>query len=376
MKLLVVNWQDRLNPRAGGAETHLHEIFGRLAGRGHSVTLLASGWKGAPARAEVDGIEVHRTGGRHTFAARAVPYYRRHLSARGFDLLVEDLNKIPLFSPLWARQPVVLVVHHLFGATAFSSAAAPVAAATVLLERPIGRVYRGVPVQAVSESTADDLVERGLGRGDIEVIPNGVDTAFYRPDPTVARAAEPTFIYLGRLQPYKRVDLIIRALERLGKRGRAARLVIAGRGNQATKLRSLTGRLGVAGRVEFAGFVSEDKKRQLFRTAWANLLTSAKEGWGITNLEAAACGTPSIASNSPGLRESVLHERTGLLVPHGDVDALAGAMEKVANPERVERMGREARRFSEQFSWERAADKTEAHLRGVLALPTTPSPPL
>ena len=150
MNLLVLNWQDRLNPQAGGAETHLHEIFGRLAGRGHQVTLLVSGWAGAAARDEVDGMEVHRAGGRYTFSLAAPAYYRRRLRSSTFDVIVEDLNKVPLLSPLWAGPPVVLLVHHLFGITAFQEASPPLAAATWLLERPLGRVYRrcrrgGVP---------------------------------------------------------------------------------------------------------------------------------------------------------------------------------------------------------------------------------------
>ena len=110
MKLLVVNWQDRLDPAAGGAETHLHAIFGRLAARGHAVTLLVSRPAGSPARAEVDGMEVHRAGGRYTFSVAAPLYYRRRLSDREFDVMVEDLNKVPLLAPLWARHPLALLV--------------------------------------------------------------------------------------------------------------------------------------------------------------------------------------------------------------------------------------------------------------------------
>src|SRR5690606_2190883 len=152
LKVLVMNWQDRLNPRAGGAETHLHEVFGRLAAWGHQVTLLVSGWPGAPQREVVDGMDVHRTGGRHTFSPAAPAYYRRHLRDLEFDVMVEDLNKVPLFTPLWGRHPLVLLVHHLFGATAFAEASVLFAAATWLLERPLGLLYRRVPAQAVSRS--------------------------------------------------------------------------------------------------------------------------------------------------------------------------------------------------------------------------------
>lgn len=366
MKLLVVNWQDRTNPQAGGAEVHLHEVFGRLAARGHRVSLLVSGFAGAPARETVDGMEVHRVGGRHTFNVVAPGYYRRNLAAERFDVVVEDLNKVPVFAPFWIRRPLVLLVHHLFGTTAFREASAPFAAATWLLERPIPRVYRDVPVQAVSDSTADDLVARGLRRDRIEVIHNGVDVEFFSPDGTVERTAEPSFLYLGRIKRYKRVDLAVEAVARLAHEGVPARLVIAGKGDDEPRLRALVDRLGIGARVAFEGFVSEERKRELLRRSWATVLPSPKEGWGITNVEAAACGTPAVASDAPGLRESVVHGSTGLLVPHGDVAALADALGSLAlDRTQVEALGGAAREFALGFTWERAADITESHLARV-----------
>jgi glycosyltransferase involved in cell wall biosynthesis len=366
VKLLVINWQDLANPHSGGAEVHLHEIFGRLARRGHDVTLLCSGFAGAEPVVEADGMRIHRTGGRHTFTLAAAPYYRRHLAAERFDVVVEDLNKIPLFTPYWIKRPLVLLVHHLFGATAFGEASAPFAAATWLFERPIPLVYRGIPAEAVSESSRDDLVERGLRREDIRVIHNGVDVDFFRPDPSIPRFAEPTFLSVGRLKRYKRIDHAIEAVALLKRRGRPARLRIAGKGDDEPRLRETVDRLGVGDVVTFEGFVTEEGKRDLMWQAWATVQPSPKEGWGITNVEAAACGTPTVASDSPGLRESVIHDRTGLLYPHGDVAKLADALERLAaDRAEVERLGAGALDFAQGFTWERAADLTEAHLEEV-----------
>lgn len=355
-----------MNPQAGGAEAHLHEIFGRLAARGHRVTLLVSGWRGAADRGSVDGMDVHRTGGRHTFSLAAPLYYRRRMRGADFDLVIEDLNKVPLFTPLWVDRPLVLLVHHLFGRTAFEEAAPPVAAATWLLERPLARAYRGVAVAAVSRSTADDLVARGLEGERITVIPNGVDLDRYRPDPGIARFDTPTVLYLGRLKRYKRVDLVIRAVHRLRERLPALRLIVAGTGDDAPRLRALVAELDLQDRVEMPGFVSESEKIDLFRRAWVHAFTSPKEGWGISNLEAAACGTATVASDSPGLRESVVDGRTGFLVPHGDVDAVARRLEDIlTRPDLRDRLGRQASEFARDYSWEAAADRTERHLRAV-----------
>lgn len=366
MKILVLNWQDLANPQSGGAEIHLHEIFGRLAARGHEVTLLCSGWPGARPQAESSGLRIHRAGGRNTFSLAAPRYYRRHLASTAWDVVVEDLNKVPLFAPYWVRRPLVLLVHHLFGATAFREASAPFAAATWLLERPIPLAYRGLPAQAVSESTADDLVERGLRREDVRVIHNGVDLRFFSPDGRTERFAEPTFLYVGRLKRYKRIDLALQAVALLRDRGLRARLLIAGRGDEEPRLRAQVEALGIGDRVGFEGFVTEDRKRELLRAAWSTVLPSPKEGWGITNIEAAACGTPAVVADSPGLRESVVHGETGLMVPYGDAGKLADALGALAAaPAEVARLGAGARRFAEGFSWERSADLTEAHLAKV-----------
>jgi glycosyltransferase involved in cell wall biosynthesis len=364
VRILLVNWQDRENPLAGGAEIHLHEIFGRLAARGHRVTLLCGGWRGAPPRAVLDGIDVHRVGTRHTFPFFARRYYARHFVG-SHDVLVEDVNKVPLYTPRWGAPRVMTLVPHLFGSTAFREFAVPLAAAVWLAERPLGRSYRHVAFEAISESTRDDLVHRGIGRAQIEVIYPGIDGATYTPAPGT-RAPAPTFAYLGRLKHYKGVHLVIRAFAAMQHRD--AVLEIAGAGDYRVQLERLVGSLDLALRVRFLGRVGEAEKLALLRRAWALVFASPKEGWGITNLEAGACATPVVASNSPGIRESVRDGETGFLVPHGDIRAMAAAMDRLAaNPGLVESLGAQARRFAESFTWERAADQTEQHLGRILA---------
>lgn len=367
LRILVLNWLDRENPQAGGAEEHLHQIFGRLASRGHEVTLLASGFAGCAPTAELDGIEVHRTGARYTFSLAAPAYYMRRLRRRTFDVVVEDLNKVPLFTPGWVRAPVLLLVHHLFGKTAFQEAWWPLAAATWLLERPVPQVFSGKPTIAVSESTKADLLERGL-RSPIEVIPNGIDLGRFTPDPENRRTPTPSLLYLGRVKRYKRVDLLIRAVARLRDEGVHVDFRIAGTGDARHALEALVQELDIADRVEFLGFVDEDHKLELLRSSWIHGLTSPKEGWGISNLEAAACGTPTVASDSPGLRESVLDGRTGLLVPHEDVAALASAVRRlVEDHETREEMQAAASVFAQGYSWDASTDATEAALLRVVA---------
>lgn len=364
MKIVAVNWQDLENPLGGGAETHLHEILERLARWGHEVVLLCGGWTGCPPLATRGGVEIHRVGTRQSFPFLARKYWDRELRDRGFDVLYEDINKVPLYTTRWGVRRVVAVVPHLFGGAAFQELHPVLATAVWLSERPLPWMYRGVPFQAISESTADDLAMRGIPRADIVVIPPGVSHDHFTPDAT-ARAPHPTFAYLGRLKKYKGVDIVIRAFAKLGRA--EAVLEIAGAGDHRPALEALARSLDLGARVRFLGFVSEAEKLALLRRAWAVALASSKEGWGLTNVEAEACGTPVVASDSPGIRESVRDGQTGFLTRHGDVAAMAEAMERFASsPALVNTMGAHARAFAETFTWDRCARATEAHLLHVI----------
>ena len=368
MRILLTNWNDRENPHAGGAEIHLHEIFGRLARAGHQIDLVASGWPGASPRTTVDGIQVHRVGGRNSFALLGRGAARRLLATNPYDIVVEDINKLPLFLASATRLPFCVIVPHLFGTTVFSEARWPVACTVWAAEWPIPWAYRRAAFHAISDSTKADLVARGVPADRVVVIYPGVDAHWYRPDASVRRAPVPTFLYVGRLKRYKGVEYALRAVAAARARGIDVRLDIAGKGDDRPRLEALARELGVGETVRFLGFVDDEEKRRLLRESWAVVFPSPKEGWGITNVEAAACGTPAVASDSPGLRESVRDGETGYLVPHGDVAALTERLITLAqDPKRVEMLGAAGRRFAESLTWDRAARETVQHLERTCA---------
>jgi glycosyltransferase involved in cell wall biosynthesis len=368
VNILLVNWQDLANPHAGGAEIHLFEIFGRLAARGHRVRMVCSGWDGAARSARIEGIDITRVGNRDTFALGGRPAVRRAISAERPDILVEDVNKLPLFLTLGTRLPFCAIVPHLFGTTAFAEAAWPVAAVVWAAERPLPWAYRRAGFHAISESTRDDLVARGVSADRVRVIHPGVDSKHFTPGPPGRRSGVPTFLYVGRLKRYKGISFAIKALALARRQRPDIRLEIAGTGDHRPELERLVSNLGLERAVIFHGFVSEERKIDLMRSAWANVFPSPKEGWGITVIEAAACGTPSLASNSPGLRDSVCHGETGFLIPHGDIPALSARIIELADsPHLVGRLGHRARQFAEGLTWERTAVETEQQLKDLVA---------
>lgn len=372
MNILAVNWLDIDNPQAGGAEVHFFELFERLAGRGHRVRLLASGWEGCNERATVRGIDVHRVGQRNSFAVRARRAFRGLLRADPPDIVIEDINKLPLYLTTLCHTPFCAIVPHLFGATAFREASWPAAAIVWLAERPIPWVYRRAGFHAISESTRDDLVARGVPQDNIRVIHPGVapvaGAPALAPPPVPASAeARPFFLYVGRLKRYKGVDVALKALAIARRELPEVSLRIAGSGDDLARLKGLARQLDIEESVRFLGYVPEEEKLALLRGAVANVFPSPKEGWGMTIVEAAACGTPSIASDSPGLRDSVRHGETGFLVPHGDAGALAGRMVALVRDGGLRtRLGRGAASFAASLTWDGAADLTERHLEDII----------
>jgi len=357
-RILLLNERDILHPNAGGAEVHCFEVYRRLAARGDEITLLAAGFPGAAAEEVVQGIRVVRLGDRIRYYGRAVAAYRRLRRVGPFDVVNEQTNKFPYFARLWVSEPVVVWIHHLFGRLAFRQVAAPIALATFLAEQLVPRVYRGLLVAAISPSTRDELVAKGFPPADVRVIPNAVDHDAYRPAEGT-RAGTPTVVAVGRLEPAKGMHVLIDAVARLP----GVRLVIAGTGNAEAALRARIARLGVGDRVELRGFVDEAEKIRLMQSAHVFASASAKEGWGLSVLEAGACGTPAVASDAPGLRDAVQHGVTGLLARSGDPDAFAAAIGRLlADPAERDRFGRAAHARAAWFSWDAAADAMSALL--------------
>ena len=262
MNILAVNWLDIDNPQAGGAEVHFFELFERLTRRGHRVRLLTSGWDGCQERDTVRGIEVHRVGRRHSFALRARHAFRGLLRADRPDIVIEDINKLPLYLTTLCHTPFCAIVPHLFGATAFREASWPAATIVWLAERPIPWVYRRAGFHAISESTRDDLVARGVPRDRIRVIHPGVAPAVGAPAPAPAPApaappaspaAPPFFLYVGRLKRYKGLDVALRALAIARREIPELSLRIAGSGDDLDRLKGLARQLDIEEAVLFLG---------------------------------------------------------------------------------------------------------------------------
>jgi glycosyltransferase involved in cell wall biosynthesis len=363
LRVLVVNHRDWRNPRAGGLEEVVSQTCQRWSKWDHSVTLLCAGYPGAAREEQLGGVQVIRGPNEYVFNWWA-PLKIRALGAGRYDIILEYISKVPCFIPSFVHYtPVAVMVPHLFGRSAFNELAWPFAAYTYCLEQPIPHVYRRSCFWALSNTTATDLVSRGVEKGQITVIYPGFNEEMLQPLP-VQKTPQPSLIYVTRLKRYKRVDLAVRAVAGLRAEFPGLRLFVTGTGDYEAELRQLAAALGVTDAVEFSGFVSEGRKHELMQQSWLGVQTSTIEGWGLGVIEAGACGTPTVASNSPGLSESVRDGETGILVPHGNLEALVAALRRLLtdHAER-ERLGRNAREWARQLSWEEMSRRAMTFLQ-------------
>lgn len=367
MQILAINWQDLSNPRAGGAEIHFHEIFKRIVQKGHKVTLLCSHYTGAKEYEEIDGIRIIRRGFWFVFNFSAFWEVRKILKQEKWDLVIEDINKLPFYSHFWHNLPLLVIVHHFFDKAIFREVNPIFGTYVFLSERSVPWLYRDKRFLAVSESTKEELLKRGIPEQRIKVIYCGIDHQVFRVNPDLKKDPIPTILYLGRLKKYKSVDLLIKALPLVLDKVPETRLVIVGEGDYKPELQNLTRNLELEDKVIFTGFVDGKTKVEWLHRAWVTVYPSIKEGWGLTNIEANACGTPAIASDVPGLRESVLPGKTGFLFRYGDEQDLADKIIRIITGNELrERFSREGILWASNFSWDKVVSEVEELLQDVV----------
>jgi glycosyltransferase involved in cell wall biosynthesis len=355
-KILFINWRDIKNPEAGGAEVHLHEISKRIAARGHSVTLLTSGFDDCLPEEEFDGLKVVRRGGKFTFNFRVPGAIRSLLKQQDFDIIVDDINKIPFYTPLYVRKPLLALAHHLFAHTIFLETILPFALYVYIGETLIPAIYGRTKFVVVSQSTKDDFVGRGIPEDNIDVVYNAVDHSVYTPG-SASKAPEPLIGYVGRIKRYKRIDHLLHALKLVAEKIPDVRLRLGGSGDYLPKLESLARELGIEDRIDFMGFVGEQEKIDMLREVHVVVNPSSKEGWGVTVIESNACGTPVIASNVPGLRDAVVDGKTGFLVKYGDIQGFAERIIQVLEDDALRKtLSEEAVTWARKFNWDDSAD--------------------
>jgi len=368
MRILALNWQDLKNPQAGGAEVHLEEILKRLVQYGHQVDLLCSNFPGGTRTDNTFGIMIHRTGSRFNFNLVAPFAMRRLVNANRYDAVIEDINKIPFFSPLYQKLPTLVVIPHLFADTIFQEINFVLGTYIYLAEKPVPSIYKNNRFMVISKSTADEVEKRGIPRENLHVVECGIDKDVYRFDPAIPKFEVPTLLYVGRLKKYKNIETPINAMPLIRAAIPNSRLVIIGSGDHQPDLQRLAVSIGLDDTVEFKGFIPQAEKISYLRRAHVSVYPSLKEGWGLTNIEANACGTAVLAARVPGLKDSVEEGKSGLLFEFGNVEQFAEmAIRMLTDCDFRRGLEMGGLRWAANFSWDKTARATEDILKRIVS---------
>ncbi len=355
VRYLIFNWRDTKHSYAGGAELYIYEMAKRWVKKGNDVTIFC-GNDGNNSRYEiVDGIEVIRRGGFYFVYVWAFIYYLVKFRGR-YDVIIDCENGIPFFTPLYAKEKIYLLIHHVHQEVFRKSLTPPFSWLASYLEIQImPYVYKNVQVVTVSESSKKDIEDYGLSKRPAIVLHNGVDLNKYKP---ATKNPHPMMLYVGRLKYYKSVHIFIQAAKVILEKFPDTEVIIAGSGEEDDNLYSLCCKLKIDKIVKFMGKVSEAKKIELYQKAWVFVQPSFMEGWGSTNIEANACGTPVVASNVPGLRDSVRNPSSGFLVPYGQTKEFADKVALLITDEKMRQyMSEKSIEWAQNFDWNKTAQE-------------------
>jgi len=355
MKIVIYNWRDVTHPQAGGAEQYITEISKLWAKQGHEIIFFCGAYPGCKKKETIAGIHYIRMGGRfsmYLYAANPA----NHIDC---DIVIDCNNGIPFFTPLfYSRTKKILLVYHISGDMWYKETNSILAFIGKFLETKVMPLLycHHAKVITISESSRQQCKDIGLPY--VEIVYPGINPWYSEGE----KSKEPEIVYIGRLKKYKGVDTLLKAIAKVDTH---LKVNIIGTGDDEERLKKIKQKLHLTNTV-FWGFVSEEQKKHLLQRAWLMVNPSMMEGWAIVNIEANACGTPVIASNVNGNKDSVIEYETGLLFQYNNSEDLATKMTLILKNEWVRyKLSKEAIVWAKNFSWEKSANKFMEIIKNV-----------
>lgn len=353
MRLLLLNWRDIKHPSSGGAEKTTFKLLSYLASKRWKITWFSSHLPQLPHHEEINQIKFIREGSLRTVHLKFFLRYQKEFRGK-YDLIIDQINTIPFFTPLYIKEKKVAFIHQLARKIWFYEAPFYIAPWGYLLEPLYLKIYRNIPTLTVSCSTKEDLKKLGFKK--IFVINNASELKPLKQIPSKEKI--PTFIYLGRITPSKRIEDQLKALSLLNFDFRFW-IVGEGREKYKAKLKKLIKTLKLDKRVKFWGWVSLEKKKELLQKAWALLLTSVREGYGLVVLEAASQGTPTFGYSVPGLKDSI-KDTEGILINKSHFRELANVLIQFVSDIKWKRfLFEKVLKNSRKYSWQESGKSFE-----------------
>lgn len=359
MNILIFSWRGPGHPNAGGAEISTHEHAMGWIKAGHNVVLFTSYYKGAKRQEKIDGVEIIRSG-RQFFGVHweAFKWYC-FASHQRFDLVIDQFHGIPFFTPLYVKEKKLSFIHEVTKEVwKFNQFPPPVKLFVGILgnliEPFIFKLYKNIPFMTVSYSTKRDLEEWGIPEGNITVVNNGVAPPPFKSLPK--KETKTTIIFLGALAQDKGIEDALRVFAKLNSKFNGWQFWVVGKSDSKylSGLKALSNKWKLGGKIKFWGYVSEQKKFELLARAHLLINPSIREGWGLVVIEAASAGTPTIAFNVAGLRDSIIDAKTGILTEDNTIDKMVEEIVQLMhNKPRYEEIRKNAILWSKKFTWKK-----------------------
>jgi glycosyltransferase involved in cell wall biosynthesis len=334
----------------GGAEVFTHEILKRWAEAGNEVTLFTSKFKDCKEEESSDGVRILRQGGKYFVYRKARQFYNKYQSREGYDIVIDEINTRPFFTPNFVKDQakIIVLIHQLAREYWFYETPFPINYLGYhFLEKRWLKNYRNIPTVTVSESTKTDLVHLGFQK--VFVVSEGLN---FKPLERLGnKENRPVVVYVGRLKRAKRPDHAVEAFKIVKRKVPNAELWIFGDGYFKDKLKSISSE-----EVKFFESVTNEERREFIEKAWVLVNPSIREGYGLNVIEANALGVPCVAYDVPGLRDSILNGQTGILAKSGHIESLAQEIINLLTNESLRvSLSKSALAYSKGFSWDKAA---------------------
>ena len=355
MNIIILNWRDICHPLAGGAEVSLFEHAKYWTKKKANVIWFASAFKGGKRKEKIDGITVIRCGSHYTVHIYALAYYMLGKFGK-VDLFVDSFHFIPFFTPLYVRKiRIIALINEVAGNLWFSNL--PIIFSTIgyRLESWFIKIYQKIIFITRSHSTKKELGKYGISLKNIHIIHHGI--YIHNGNKSIKKEKNPTVIFLGRISKDKGIQDAIFAVSRIRDQVTQVKFWIVGKEESKRSLivvKKMVKDFDIDDITSFFGFVSEKRKFELLKGGWVLIHPSVKEGWGLTVIEAASQGTPTVGYDVEGLRDSVIHKKTGILVQKEPEKLAEAIMRMIKDKKLYNNLRREGLKRSEQFRWSKS----------------------
>jgi glycosyltransferase involved in cell wall biosynthesis len=350
MTILLFNWRDPKNPKAGGAEiATLNHALGWIDA-GHTVLWFSTSFPDAVPYENYKGIHIYRQGNQISVYLRAFLFYQK--MHKKIDIVIDEIHGLPFFTPLYVRKPRIAFINEVANVIWDYMFPFPLSKIGKYTEPLLLQLYKRTPMMTGSQSAKDDLVALGFSPKNITVIHHGLDV--HEVADAIKKETKPTCLFVNRLVKMKGIEDVLRSFAIIHKQVPDAQLWIVGKGEShyVEKLKEMAKTLQIQNNAVFFGYVPDKEKYTLLKRAHVLLHASVKEGWGLNVIEAASQGTPTVAYRVGGLIDSIKDGETGLLTKENTPENLASyAVQLLNNKDLYFTLQKHAIAWSKKFSW-------------------------